>query len=255
MPSSTSATNSKGTQIFFEENTHKYFTKNDPKKEIVYTSVTSYVSTFFKPFDAEAVANKIAKSRNTTPEALLKEWADISKEACVYGTRVHECCEDTLRGRSLRCVPQNEKEQKVFINAMDIARKLKQRFDIVGIEKLIFDEELRLAGTIDLLLKSKTAKDTYIICDWKTNKEINTESKYGEHALYPIESLDDCETSHYGLQLGLYSHILKSGGYIPNNSIVKKAIVHITQTGSDIITLDGYDQYVDLILKFKNGNI
>ena len=254
MPSSNSAKNSKGIEIFFEEKAHKYYSLIRGK-EVVYTSVTTYVGKFFKPFAAEAVARQIAEKRGTTPEALLKEWKENSEAACRYGTRVHECCEDTLKGRELRCKPENDKEELAFANAVKIANQVKEHYEVIGIEKLIFDENLKLAGTIDLLLKSKKLPNTYIICDWKTNKEINDQSKYKEHALYPIESLDDCETTHYGLQLGLYGHILKSGGYIPEDATVKTMIVHITPLKNNIITLNGYEPYVDRILNYKNGNI
>lgn len=254
MPSSNTATNPKGTEIVFEEKSHKYYSMIRGK-EVVYTSVTTYVGKFFKPFAAEETAKRIAEKRGTTPEALLKEWAENSAAACRYGTRVHECCEDTLKNRELRCKPENDKETLAFANAVKIANQIRDSFDVIGIEKLIFDEELKLAGTIDLLLKSKKQPNTYVICDWKTNKEINDQSKYNEHALYPIESLDDCETTHYGLQLGLYAHILKSGGYIPSDAEVKTMIVHITPIKNNIITLNGYEPFVERILNFKNGNI
>jgi len=49
-----------------------------------------------------------------------------------------------------------------------MSRKIKDRLDIIGVEKIVFDEQLQLAGTIDFLGKSK--KDgTYIIIDHKSN--------------------------------------------------------------------------------------
>ena len=78
----------------------------------------------------------------------------------------------------------------------EIAKKIKERVDIIGVEKIVFDEQLQLAGTIDFLGRSK--KDgSYIIIDHKSNKEIELENKWNKFALDPISCIPDTNFGHY----------------------------------------------------------
>ena len=214
MPSSTKSKNKFGREIIFEENTHSYYI-DDPNGRIDFTSVTTFISKFFPKFDAEKIAPFTAKKLGLTTKEVLDKWEKNAKDARDFGTMVHACCEDTLLNRKFRFVQTTEKEKRTCENAVKAATIVKRAFDIVGIEKLVFDEQLKLSGTIDLLVKSKTSDLDYCIIDWKTNKEITTFSKYHEYAFPPISKLQDCDLSHYGLQLTTYGHILKSGGYVP----------------------------------------
>ena len=73
----------------------------------------------------------------------------------------------------------------MFDNAVKSAKALYNKLDIVGVEKIVFSPYLKIAGTIDLLAKSK--KDgSYVIVDHKTNKSIDIEDKWNKFALPPI---------------------------------------------------------------------
>lgn len=248
MPSSSTAKNTVGREITFEENSHSYYI-DDPRGRIKFTSVTTFIGNFFPKFDAERIAPFVARKRGITTQEVLDEWERNKQESCDFGTRVHACCEDTINGRDLRYSPTNEKEKLTFANAIRAANTVIDQFDIVGAEKLIFDEKLRLSGTIDLLAKSRALPNTYIIIDWKTNKEIRRFSKYNEFAFKPIQDLSDCEMSHYGLQLTLYGHILKSGLYIPQDANLQYLLVHVTTERNNYIPIVGYEKYVDLMLE------
>ncbi len=55
--------------------------------------------------------------------------------------------------------------------------------------------------------------NTLSIYDWKFSKEIQTHS-YGKKGLGAASDLNDCNTTHYSLQLNLYREILeKKYGY------------------------------------------
>ena len=248
MPSSSTSVNKLGRKIVFEEDTHKYYIDDSSRGRIHFTSVTTFIGNFFPKFDADRIAPFVAKKRGITVQEVLDEWDRNRQESCDFGTRVHACCEDTINGRELRYIPTNEKEERTYANAVRAANTIIEQFDIIGAEQLIFDEKLKLSGTIDLLAKSKTAENTYCIIDWKTNKEIRSFSKYNEFAFKPIQDLPDCEKSHYGLQLTLYGHILKSGLYIPDDAKLLYLLVHVTPDGNNYIPIVGYEKYVDLML-------
>jgi len=248
MPSSSTAKNSSGREIIFEENSHSYYI-DDPNGRIKFTSVTTFIGNFFPKFEAEKIAPFVARKRGVTVQEILDEWEKNGQESRDFGTRVHACCEDTINGCELRYIPTNEKEELTYANAIKAANTIISKFDIVGAEKLIFDENLKLSGTIDLLAKSRAKKNTYVIIDWKTNKEIRAFSKYNKFAFKPIQELSDCEMSHYGLQLTLYGHILKSGLYIPQDANLQYLLVHVTAEKNNYIPIAGYEKYVDRMLE------
>lgn len=83
---------------------------------------------------------------------------------------------------------------------MAMAKKIMGAAEIVGVEKIVFDHELEIAGTIDLLVKSKR-DGTWLIVDHKTNAEIpeKNENLWGKFALDPISHVPDTAFWHYAL--------------------------------------------------------
>lgn len=80
-------------------------------------------------------------------------------------------------------------------------------------ELLIFNHDLKIAGTSDrVFLITKDGVRYAIIDDFKSNKKINTENKY-EKMLYPLNHLDDCNKSHYEVQISLYGFLLELMGF------------------------------------------
>jgi CRISPR/Cas system-associated exonuclease Cas4 (RecB family) len=73
-------------------------------------------------------------------------------------------------------------------------------------EWLVFNEEIKVAGSIDMLYKKKDGK--YAIYDWKRSKEIKTENRF-QSGLGPVMHLPDTNYWHYSLQLNIYRMILK----------------------------------------------
>lgn len=227
MPSCSTATNPRGIQITFDEATHKYSSIINGK-ELTYMSGTTFVGKFFKPFDADKIAPFVAKKRGITAEQVKEEWRINGKNAADYGTHCHEVCEDTILDRPLRRTPLDEKEDLTFKNAIKIASAIRLKYEVVGVEKIVFDDRLKIAGTIDLLCRSKDQYNLFYIFDWKTNKELSGENKYNNFALDPISHMADTNLDHYALQLNLYQYILQFGGYVPKNTIFKRVLFHLT---------------------------
>ena len=74
---------------------HEYQLVNQP--EFSFTSVTTFVGSFFEPFDEVKVANhlvnNVPKYFAETPESIMKQW-QIARE---YGTEVHLEIENWLK--------------------------------------------------------------------------------------------------------------------------------------------------------------
>jgi len=156
-------------------------------------------------------------------------------------------------GRDLRNQPNNLREEITIKNAVNLGKKLLGKLDILGVEKIIFDENLRIAGTMDLFAKSK--KDgKYWILDHKTNERIDIENRYNNFGLPPIEHIPDTNYYHYCSQLSLYEYILKEVGYIPKDAEVGRALFHITEKGVKTYILDSYyKEITDMITEYKKG--
>lgn len=243
MPSCSTAKNPAGIEILFQEDTHEYSSIINGEK-IIYTSGTTLVGKFFKPFDADRIAPFSAKKLGITVEEVKERWRKAGEDASRFGTRCHEVCEDTILGRDLRNSPENEKEKLTFKHAVSAATAIRNKFEVVGVEKIVFDHRLKIAGTIDLLCRSRVQKNLWYIFDWKTNKEILSENKYREHALDPISHLDDTTKNHYQLQLNLYEYLLKFGNYVPKDTIFKKVLFHLKPDGVGKIELGDFQSEI-----------
>ena len=100
MPGSSKAKHPSGAIIEFFENTHKYISIIKGQ-EINYISGTTFIHKFFPAFDADGkIAERCAIKEGCTVEEIKAKWAQAGKEASMLGTKVHECCEDIILGKS-----------------------------------------------------------------------------------------------------------------------------------------------------------
>lgn len=263
MPGTSKAKHPRGYEIIFEESTHKYSSIINGK-EISYTSGTGVIHACFPPFDPSGeITKRCALKEGITVEELKAKWKAKGDASCKFGTRVHECCEDIELGKSeheLRNTPQDAREEIVFKHAVNMARKFRQQLDILGVEKIVFSPELRIAGTIDLFARSKKTRE-WIIIDHKTNQSIDTENKWSNFALPPIEHIPDINFYTYSLQLNLYQYLLQREGYVPKCSKFRLFLNHLTESGAKLIELPDMqleirDIVIEHLLKMvKSSNV
>lgn len=236
MPSCSTSENPRGVIITFIEETHKYFSTINGQ-EITYTSGTQFLGKYFPKFDPTGeITARCAKKAGCTVEEIKARWDAKGKESCRLGTRLHETIEDVLLKNDFRNTPENDEEQQRFNNGIKMGQKLLQTVDILGVEKIVFSDRLRIAGTIDLFAKSRK-DDTYLIIDHKTNKEIEQENKYKKYCLGPISHIDDTNYMHYALQLNLYQYLLKYEQYVPKNAKFRLFLNHVTSEDAKLIEL------------------
>lgn len=250
MPGSSKAKNPQGIIIEFFENTHKYKSIIDGK-EINYVSGTTFLGKYFKPFDPTGVITaRCAKKEGITVEELKARWAEKGRLSCYYGTRLHETCEDVLHRRDFRNKPESAEEEQRFKRGIVIAQNILKKYDVVGIEQIVFSHKLPIpiAGTIDLLCKSKS-DGTYCIFDWKTNADIPKDNKYNSFCLDPISHVPDTALGHYSLQLSLYQYIMCYAKYVPYGTKFKRALLHVTEKDAEVIPVpDLTSEIKDLII-------
>ena len=203
-------------KIKLVESTHKYILEGH--ETIEFTSVTTCISEFFEKFDKEAVAYKlvttIPKYKGRTAEDLISEWDATAK----YGTAVHKEIENYIMHKK---IPEIDRA----IAGVDWLNKYLQKSDYeLFSEVIVYSEELKIAGTVDLLLFDKISKK-YNILDWKTSKAIKTDSYQMKTGNKPeTNDLLDCKFNHYALQLSLYRYLLEKNY---NLELDDQLIIHL----------------------------
>ena len=202
--------------IRLERESHKYILSTNPDLEFI--SATTFISQFFEKFDAEKIAQKLVsrspKYMGMTVDEVLAMW----KESANHGTIVHEELEEHILNKSPLTEPK-------AIEGMNWLKKYKLagNFEVYP-EVIIFSEELKISGTVDLLLFDKNINQ-YIIMDWKTSKKIDTKSYKNKMGILPASSnIEDTKFNHYALQLSLYRYLLEE---YYNVKISQHLIVHL----------------------------
>ena len=202
--------------IELDRDSHIYTLSNN--KSINFTSVTTYISEFFEKFDslktATKLVNTVPKYSHLTVEELLSEW-NFARD---HGTKVHNQIEDNL----IHGIEANEQKAIQGLNWLN--KHISTDKHQVFAEKIIYSEEIKLAGSIDLIIHNKETNQ-YTIVDWKTNAKISTSAYRGKTGTHNITSnIDDCKYNVYALQLSAYRYILEE---YYNLSIYRQFIVHL----------------------------
>jgi len=206
--------------ITLDIDNHVYNHRDD--KDISFTSVTTFVDSFFEPFDEVKVSkhliNNVPKYFDRTEQSLIEEW----NKARAYGTEVHLEIEEWIRnGVSPRDI--KSKNAKNWIEVW-VTKPHIETFS----EVIVYSKELAIAGTIDILIMNKKL-DEFVLIDWKTSKRIDLNSFKGKTGIeHPAKDIEDCNYNHYSLQLSLYRYILEKYYDIKIN---RQLIAHIKDDG------------------------
>lgn len=205
---------SRDSLITFHSYGHRYEITND--KNSTYTSVTTWVHTHFPKFDADEVIYNIFHGRNWGPnnkywgmsvEQIKLSWKNLGQASCHSGTNLHEQIElfyNNINKNEIINPLKNTKEWEYFMNFVNNNSHLKP----YRTEWMIFDEDLKIAGSIDMVFENDDG--TLTIYDWKRCKEINRENNWNKYASNCIIShISDTNYWHYSLQLNTYKAILE----------------------------------------------
>jgi len=203
------------THIRFTPHNHKYTSiKKEDEKE--WLSVTSLISQFKQPFDADTIAVKSSKNKKSkwygmTPEEIKEAWKAEAKRATDLGTWYHnqrenDICEIENMERHGATVPVFKPIEKEGVKYSP-EQKLKNG---VYPEHMVYLKSAGICGQSDLV---EVVDGVVHITDYKTNKEIKTEGYVNWEGVSqkmspPVAHLDDCHLNHYALQLSLYMYII-----------------------------------------------
>lgn len=185
--------------------------------------VSSIISCFFKPFNSYYWSEYKANQRHVPQGQVLEEWD--AKGACSrdVGTFMHLQIENYYKEFTYQQeFTFNYKGKYVQINElisleceylqfMDFLED--HKFSPFRTEWAIYDEELKIAGTIDMIHKRGDIFDIY---DWKRSHRIVNFmgepiaiNNYGEKRLDELNQIEDTPYWHYCIQQNLYRYILE----------------------------------------------
>jgi ATP-dependent exoDNAse (exonuclease V) beta subunit len=208
----------------FDPIPHKYYVDGVELK-----SVTTFIGDFHEHFDAEAVAAKVAPKRNTTPEALIKEWKDINEYACSLGHNLHEYIEHYIDGNIIDTSHFDENMvRRVAKFETFYESRLRPKITPIAQEVRMFSKRMKLAGTFDFLVM---IDNKVWILDWKSNRKLVRDETmdFKKYMFKPFDNLLDHNYNHYSIQTSVYRMMLKREA---NIDVEGTMIIYIPDEGN-----------------------
>lgn len=226
-------------RIQFNEEEHSYAIDG---VKTGWSSCTQFIHKFFGHFDPDAVIAKMMRGRDwikspyygKTADQIKAGWAASGAEASTAGTRMHLDIEHFYNSAHFADLwakikagpefvipvansataisamknddnwePHDSVEWKYFLSYQE---KIGNKMIPFRTEWLVFNEDIKVAGSIDMLYKKANGK--YAIYDWKRAKDIKMENKY-QSGLGPLSHFPDSNYWTYSMQLNVYRMILK----------------------------------------------
>jgi hypothetical protein len=196
--------------IRFEEKEHRYFHVESGNELISTSKVLETVKT---PFDREGISMMMAKGDPVKQAEILAEW-DAKKDSSINrGNWIHDNLESyALRGNiddKLKGVA--EKIKPILANS--------HRFFP---EAVVYSLKYGTAGQSDLVIQRQRSDNSlFDFYDYKTNESKGIEfdsigrkkekpNHYNRFLLSPLSHFEDCNYTHYSMQLSIYAYMAQS---------------------------------------------
>jgi|TARA_R110000737_G_scaffold352088_1_gene396676 ATP-dependent exoDNAse (exonuclease V) beta subunit len=243
--------------VIFKEEGHVYESLDDnlDNDKIKWTSVTSFVGKFKPKFDAKAQAKKSGKNKRSkwygmTQKEILSAWSNETDRAIGLGNWYHNQREENIcEFNTIEREGVNLPIVRPTIDKAGIKIAPEQKLeDGVYPELFVYLKSLAICGQADLV---SIVNGKINILDYKTNKEIKEKGYTNWEGITskmynPVSDLDDCNLSHYNLQLSLYAYIIKK--HNPKLKIGKLIIQHVS------FEKEGENEFGYPITKYDNQN-
>ena len=215
--------------IQFFEKGHKYTISTDPNSK--YTSVTTWNHSHFPKFNADEVIQNMIKGKGwkeghkywgLTPEQIKNQWNSNKTFVADSGTDLHFEIECFMNNSSLPIGYTNKDLYEKYIEehgSNHESRPIEWQYFINFIkdyphlkpyrtEWLIYDENIKIAGSIDMVYENSDG--SLSIYDWKRVKNITRINNFNKFGINPIIChLPDSNFWHYAMQLNTYKSIIE----------------------------------------------
>ena len=204
-------------EIDFDPINHKYYFEG---KELIGGS--KLTSTFFKPFDAEKIAEVCAKAWGVPAEAIRALWSSNGDIANQLGTVIHKALEHsevhyenglTISAKKSDGSNPAELKHPILNKIVSDFYEMYEKTQIEGevlTEVLVTDVKGGYCGQIDRLVV--TGKKKCRVDDIKVNVDAEVKST-NSRALKPFEALPANKLTKYQIQMSIYGNILQNSGW------------------------------------------
>ena len=245
--------------IRFHEEQH-FYTLNDYKFGI---SATSLIETYGQEFDSDSASQMVANKRGISQQEVLNEWKKENEFSCIKGSCIH------LKAQSLwmntnyeidyntidETVDKNRLKKEYDImskQAINFYNDYKDMYDMIQDEFIVWSKEFDIAGSIDGIMYNKYTQQCCIL-DFKSNKDLQFESKYHKKMKVPLHKLDDVNGQHYYIQLSIYKYLIEK---YTNIKVDELFIVYfnINADNYEIIEPLNMENEVKEILELRRAN-
>lgn len=152
------------------------------------------ITTIFKLLDDKEWypfwVQSVMRKEDMTEEEAEIECKRIGKESMRVGTILHKCAEDYLNNEEVIISQADSYETDVKQLFLKLKTWLDENIEeVYGTECKLYSDEMRLAGTVDLVAKLKTGE--VVILDFKNSRKPKTPGKIKD--------------SHYYIQMCAYA--------------------------------------------------
>lgn len=193
--------------IHFDEGPHIYTIDGDNN----YMSVTTWNHSHFPHFDADKIIKNMMKSKKwpdsqyfgMTPNQIKSLWKNNGIQASSAGTKMHYDIECYYNDMDVE-IDEDCIEFDYFLR---FERDFGQKLNPYRTEWMVWDKDLRLAGSIDMIFENKDK--SLVIYDWKRCKEIKKDNKFETAITSCVSHLPNTNYWHYSLQLNTYKYLLE----------------------------------------------
>ena len=182
-------------------------------------SATSLIETYSQEFDSDSISQMVANKRGISQQDVLNEWKKENEFSCIKGSCIH------LKAQSLwmntnyeidyntidETVDKNRLKKEYDImskQAINFYNDYKDMYDMIQDEFIVWSKEFDIAGSIDGIMYNKYTQQCCIL-DFKSNKDLQFESKYHKKMKIPLHKLDDVNGQHYYIQLSIYKYLIE----------------------------------------------
>lgn len=253
-------------RISFEEEGHIYML--DGKRQL--TPVSSVYSKYFSPFDIDKWAEYKAQNMPISADHLKEQWKCNGLMASFAGTHLHKQIEEYLNGDEYMAPMchftfdgKYIHEDKIINIQQEIEyfHKFVDEVDFTPFrtEWRVFDEELGMAGTIDLICSRNDG--SFEFYDWKRSRSlidvygtVCKQNKFNVCGINGLEHIPDCSYWHYALQQNLYKHIVEKC-YGLKISAMQLVVLHPDYPSYRVIKIPSLDNDVQLIINDLKNTI
>ena len=233
-------------RVFFKELGHKYFHEDDiingkivpfDESKNAFQSPTGIIGGLHEQFDTIPQAKKYVKKHKLpiTWQQLVYGWEMLGDIASEEGTLLHAYGESLWNGWGM---PRPDLPKTKYVEA--IYKKITTKYILAKTELLVYSTKFRLAGQVDLLVKTPDSSK-YIILDYKFLKEpLEKKSFYNrftrkyKYMYGPFNKLMDCNFYHYSVQMEIYRYLMGRLG----TKVIAKQLMVVTPEGASLV--NGY---------------